>query len=217
MYSVEIYVPQKAEEWGYECRMDALSSVTLFICHTHVPSGFFLSMSCGGGACVCECVWVSMRSVHFPAFPDHKSLDWTVEHCENCAVTQSSGHIYCMSTNYTTNCKDTSSLKLLFSVKVRMVSTIPWHALGNYVSWHIKFHSHLTSLCVSSGLQIMEQESSKQQERGTTRRQQVVWASKCLHFGEDLSPTEGGFFRGHTQDSQPQSKSHISVSSICHA
>ena len=28
------------------CRMDALSSFTLFIGHTHVPSRFFLAMSC---------------------------------------------------------------------------------------------------------------------------------------------------------------------------
>lgn len=61
-YSVEIYIPHKVEDLGYGCRMDALSSFTLFIGHTRVPSGFFLSMSVCMCLCVCVCVCL-FRSV----------------------------------------------------------------------------------------------------------------------------------------------------------
>lgn len=91
VFSEDILFHLKVEDWGYGCRMDALSSFTLFIGHTHVPSGFFPSMSCGDSACMWECVRVILRFVHFPASADHKSLDGTQEHHGNCAITQCEG------------------------------------------------------------------------------------------------------------------------------
>lgn len=46
-----VHIPEKVEEWGYECEMDALLSITLFIGHTHVPSGLFSFYELGGVGC----------------------------------------------------------------------------------------------------------------------------------------------------------------------
>lgn len=89
-----LYIPGKVEERGYGCRVNALSSPTLFIDHTHVASGFLFSLYEVGestyvSTCVrgCVCAGISFRFAHFPAPSNHQSPDETQEHRGNCAIT----------------------------------------------------------------------------------------------------------------------------------
>ena len=130
---------------------------------------------------VCMCarvsVQVSLRSVHFPASPYHKSWDGAQEHCENCAITHSRDYIYCMTTpnsNNMTDCMNTFYLRIFLHVKVILALRNPltfffsflkeWCELPNWFSQSFHF-----SACLSSRLQNMEQAGREWQDGETTR------------------------------------------------